>query len=250
MISPISTIWQFDGFCGDPNIFSTHLVPSSPLCSRLCTSKSSICSLEIWNLGVLGDGMKLRFSMALGVVTIRSTKRLFQQGSLQEDLDVEAFPIALESEAHVFPASDEAFQAFQIDIYNHIYIYMRKHMHICPFLYLCPLCIYIYMIYVYIYIYICVCVHIRLIYVCVRVHYQLTSWFCSSECHSKISTKLYQALPYTSSTTWARNPNPSQSHKKNSSAKACLRKSQALQLLPPAVGSLPILAAWFSYKNI
>ena len=42
----------------------------------------------------------------------RSTKRLFQQGSLQEDLDVEAFPIALESEAHVFPAG-EASQAFQ-----------------------------------------------------------------------------------------------------------------------------------------
>ena len=29
---------------------------------------------------------------------------LFEQGGLQEDLDIEAFPTALEGEAHMFPA--------------------------------------------------------------------------------------------------------------------------------------------------
>lgn len=36
----------------------------------------------------------------------RSTAtRLFEQGGLQEDLDIEAFPTALESEAHMLPAA-------------------------------------------------------------------------------------------------------------------------------------------------
>ena len=54
-----------------------------------------------------------------GVVTLaksskstKRSKRLFQQGSLQEDLDVEAFPIALESEAQVIPGGGQASQAF------------------------------------------------------------------------------------------------------------------------------------------
>ena len=106
-----------------------------------------------------------------GVVTLaksskstKRSKRLFQQGSLQEDLDVEAFPIALESEAQVIPGGGQASQAFQAKAegqcmnLNYISIYIRYTYKVIISVYLpTPLlfisCLYRVWVYAYIYIY-------------------------------------------------------------------------------------------------